>query len=127
MTLVEHEQQFEQFWLLYPRKVSKKAAKKAWIDINPDGILFSTIMTAIKTANQYWNHQGISLKHIPHPSTWLNEERWEDEYSAEQLISYAGIVPDGGGNCKGGVHNATIGANYLIGGADDPYRELMSD
>ena len=128
MTLVdEHEQQFEQFWRLYPRKAGKKAAKKAWTSIKPNEILFSAIIAAITTANQYWKHQGISLKHIPHPSTWLNEERWEDEYSAEQLTSHVGIVPDESGNSKGGVHNAAIGTNYSIGGDDDPYRELMPD
>ena len=85
MTLVELEQQFEQFWLQYPRKASKKAAKKAWLDIAPDKTLFATIMSAINTANQYWQQQQISLKHIPHPATWLIEERWEDEFPTELL------------------------------------------
>jgi len=127
MTLVEHEQQFELFWQIYPRKAGKKTAKKAWLDIKPDEIMFSAIMMAINTANQYWKHQGISLKHIPHPSTWLNEERWDDEFPAEQLSSpygYDSVTPDGNG--KGGVHNAINGANYTIGGEDDPYRAIMS-
>jgi len=123
MTLVE--QQFELFWQLYPRKAGKKAAKKIWMDIKPDESMFLTIMTAITTANQYWQHQGISLKHIPHPSTWLDEERWEDEFSAEQLSGYEAMPLDAGG--KGGAFNATIGANYTIGGDDDPYRAIMPD
>ena len=126
MTLVEHEQQFELFWKLYPRKASKKAAKKAWMDIKPDKSMVSIIIAAINSANLYWSHQGISLKHIPHPSTWLAEERWEDEFPAEQLSgvsSYDGVTPDGSG--KGGVHSAASGANYTIGGDDDPYRAIM--
>jgi hypothetical protein len=116
------EQQFELFWQLYPRKAGKKAAKKAWGDIKPSESLFSTIMAAIKIADQYWKQQGISLNHIPHPSTWLNEERWEDEFTAEQLT-----------NCNINTHtnrirggqSAIIWANYTIGGENDPYRAII--
>ena len=115
-TMTFFEQQFEQFWQLYPRKAGKKAAKKAWMDIKPSDTLFSTIITAVKEANQYWQQQGTLQKHIPHPSTWLNEERWEDEYPVSQhnLIK------------TGGNQNAIIGTHYTIGGDDDPYREIMS-
>jgi len=136
MTLVDNhllEQQFEHFWQLYPRKAGKKAAKKAWMDINPDSHLVSTIMSAINTANQYWTNQGISQKHIPHPSTWLNEERWEDEYPTEQLPQISQHHGTGSPHTslyhaenQGGTYNATIGTNYAIGGNDDPYREIIS-
>jgi hypothetical protein len=121
MTLVE--QLFVSFWQQYPRKAGKKAAKKAWMDIKPDEALFLTIMEALKAANQYWHVHGISLKHIPHPSTWLNEERWEDEFSAEQLSEDGSMTLDK--NRKGGVRNAASGANYTIGGDDDPYRAII--
>ena len=123
MTLVE--QQFELFWQLYPRKAGKKAAKNAWLEIKPDETLFSTIMSAINTANHHWKHEGVSLKHIPHPSTWLDEERWEDEFSAEQLSAYDGTAHTG--RSKGGVQKTNIGAGYTIGGEDDPYRAIMPD
>jgi hypothetical protein len=123
MTLVE--QQFELFWQLYPRKAGKKTAKRTWIRIKPNEALFLTIMSAINVANQYWQHQRISLKHIPHPSTWLDEERWEDEFSESPTSSYENVAHNG--NDKGGVHNAIIGANYTIGGDDDPYRAIMPE
>ena len=128
MTLVEHEQQFEQFWQLYPRKAGKKAAKKAWMDVKPDEALFAIIMSAINTAKQYWKHQGISVNHIPHPSTWLDEERWDDEFLPEQLSSKASSqnIAYNGQN-QGGEQTATIGANYTIGGEDDPYRAIIPD
>jgi hypothetical protein len=127
MTLVEMN--FEQFWQLYPRKAGKKAARKAWLDIKPDESMFLHIMDALSSAIRYWDNQGISLRHIPHPSTWLNEERWEDEFSVEQLSkppSGSTSMPQDDSN-KGGVHNASIGANYTIGGDDDPYRAIMPD
>ena len=120
MTLVE--QNFEQFWRLYPRKAGKKAAKKAWLGIKPDATLFSVIITALNTAVGYWNSQAISLKHIPHPSTWLNEERWEDEFPPSQPSNREGMTF---AENSGGEETATIGANYRIGGENDPYRELM--
>jgi len=128
MTFVE--QQFETFWQLYPRKAGKKAARKAWRDIEPNELLLSTIMGALNNAVQYWHHQGVAIKHIPHPSTWLNEERWEDEFSSEQLLQVS-TVPSGHANKyaekRGGDHNATIGADYRIGGEDDPYRAVMPE
>jgi len=121
MTLVE--QQFEQFWQSYPRKASKKAAKKAWIDIKPDDALFSTIMASLNAAKKYWSLQGIQQRHIPHPSTWLSEERWEDEFSPDEQLGARNRVP--AGNDKGVEPNATIGAGYTIGGENDPYRALI--
>ena len=123
MTLVEHEQQFEIFWQAYPRKAGKKAARKVWIVIKPDAALFPVIITAVNAAKQYWNSHGVSAKHIPHPSTWLNEERWDDEFLPEQITGRAGLHT----NMTGGDRIANIGANYTIGGDDDPYRSIMPD
>ena len=123
-TMTLFEQQFEQFWQLYPRKAGKKAAKKAWMDVKPDNVLFSTIITAIDAANQYWQQQGTLQKHIPHPSTWLNEERWEDEYPVAQPLDMPELLSNS--NKMGGNRNAIIGTDYTIGGDDDPYREIMS-
>jgi len=123
MTLVE--QQFELFWQAYPRKASKKAARKEWMDIKPDSDLFSVIMAAVGTANQYWTNNDVLAKHIPHPSTWLHEERWDDEYSPEQLTM--STEPHKGERVAGGDRTAITGANYTIGGDDDPYRAIMPE
>ena len=121
MTLVE--QQFELFWQAYPRKASKKAARKEWMDIKPDDTLFSVIMAAVNTAKQYWTRHEVSAKHIPHPSTWLIEERWDDEFLLEQLTGSTGLHKS---DCTaGGDRIANIGTNYTIGGNDDPYRSIM--
>jgi len=121
MTLLEP--QFEQFWQLYPRKAGKKAAKKAWMGIKPDELLFDTIITAISAANQYWRQQGTQQKHIPHPSTWLNEERWDDEYPVSQPPNMPVLAINY--SRTGGERNASIGTDYTIGGDNDPYREIM--
>jgi len=71
----EYIDRFDEFWKHYPRKVSKPNALKAWIKIKPDDELTKTIISAI-------SKQNLSAKEeqfIPHPASWLNGKRWEDE------------------------------------------------
>jgi hypothetical protein len=63
---------FDLFWEAYPRKVGKGAARKAFVKASkntpPDGII-----AALKVARFHDDPQFI-----PHPATWLNQERWAD-------------------------------------------------
>lgn len=72
---------FEEVWDRYPRKVGKGAAKKAWVKacnkIN-DLALRDAVFEYIEAVN------GKTKKFIPHLSTWLNQERWEDELEKEE-------------------------------------------
>lgn len=70
---------FPQFWEIYPRKVGKDAAVKAFAKRKPDKQLLDCMVKAIFA-------QGLSEKckrgdgqFVPHPATWLNEGRWLDE------------------------------------------------
>jgi hypothetical protein len=70
---------FDSFWEAYPNKKAKPVALKAWKKLNPDAELITIIMFAIykhKTSEQWLKDDG---KYIPHPATWLNQRRWEDE------------------------------------------------
>jgi uncharacterized protein YdaU (DUF1376 family) len=70
---------FAEFWKAYPRKVGKGAALKAWAKIKSKADTLQAILKAIawqRTADQ-WTKDGGQF--IPHPSTWLNEQRWLDE------------------------------------------------
>lgn len=73
------EQRFAEFWKLYPRKVGKQAALKSWKRIKPDAELFDKIMAAVTAAKatEQWQREGGRF--IPHPATWLNQGRWDDE------------------------------------------------
>lgn len=72
---------FEVFWKAYPRKVCKKDAKKAFEKINPDEALLQTMLKAVRQQSNTpsWTKDGG--KYIPHPTTWLNGARWEDDES----------------------------------------------
>ena len=67
---------FEIFWNAYPRKVGKKKAQEAFrkIKIDIQAILSSIIKQ--KKSDQWLKDGG---QYIPYPSTWLNQERWNDE------------------------------------------------
>lgn len=69
---------FDQFWTIYPRKTAKKAAEKSWSKMNEEDQ---------KQAICYLQKEPFadqSVKYIPHPSTFLNGERWNDELPTEQ-------------------------------------------
>jgi len=74
---------FNEFWEIYPRKIGKKSALQAWDNINPDDELQELILDAIKRNKQ--TKQWQSQRFIPHPATWLNQERWNDEVESESL------------------------------------------
>lgn len=78
MKLIEPEY-FEDFWEEYPRKVGKKMARIAWGRIKPNQQLSEKIIKALYNQNKAWTEKGTEMDYIPHASTWLNQERWEDE------------------------------------------------
>ena len=73
------QQDFDEFWKAYPRKVGKGTAKKAWERLKPTAGLRSTMLAAIETQKQSTQWRRDNGQFIPNPSTWLNQSRWEDE------------------------------------------------
>ena len=73
---------FERFYKLYPRKQNPQAAKQAWKKLAPSADLQEQILTALaKQATSIdWLKSGGQF--IPHPASWLNGRRWEDELPA---------------------------------------------
>ena len=66
---------FSDFWKLYPKRLAKEDARKAFKKLKMTDELFQQIAKAIKD-------QGLAtgdLKFVPYPATWLNGKRWEDE------------------------------------------------
>lgn len=68
---------FAEFWEVYPRKVARPAAEKAWNKIGADSFADRLIQdVAFRAMNDAaWRDK----KFIPHASTYLNNERWTDE------------------------------------------------
>lgn len=75
---------FDIFWAKYPRKESKGAARKAW----PKAVkiagsaqeILDGLTVALSMGNFDMREGG---RFCPHPSTWLNGERWLDGMEPE--------------------------------------------
>lgn len=74
---------FQRFWAAYPLKVGKKKAEKVWEKINPDTGLFHVIMAGLERAKKSRKWLKDNGDYIPHPTTWLNGEHWNDEPEAK--------------------------------------------
>ena len=75
---------FVHFWESYPRKEGKGAARRAWAAIKPGPDLTERILEAVERQRDWpvWREDGGRF--IPHPATWLNQERWTDEGGANR-------------------------------------------
>lgn len=73
---------FDRFWAAYPKKVGKQAARKAFERIK--GVPVEKMIQAVeyqRSTEQWRKNNG---QFIPHPATWLNQGRWEDERESDQ-------------------------------------------
>ena len=73
------EGRFDRFWEHYPRKEAKGAARKAWMKHAPSEALTERMIAAVERQKLSTKWQEDQGRFIPHPATWLNSERWEDE------------------------------------------------
>jgi hypothetical protein len=75
----EIEQEFNNFWDIYPRKVGKEQARKAFIaNKNKLGAIMDGVRRMAADPNL------PDKQFIPHASTWLNRGGWDDEPYPEQ-------------------------------------------
>jgi DNA-binding transcriptional MocR family regulator len=77
--LSENNIYFEEFWSRYPRKTGKGQARKAFDSAMKKATLAELMDGLDKFVS---SSQGTETRFIAHASTWLNGERWLDEYEA---------------------------------------------
>lgn len=68
---------FDDFWSVYPRKVGKDAARKAWDKRIKQKVDPGRMIEGAKWLAAHLPEGGI--KFVPHPATWLNQGRYDDE------------------------------------------------
>lgn len=70
---------FEAFWLLYPRRVGKGAARKAFEKALPKIKTNDPFQTLCDATVLFADAVRLGdIRFIPHPATYLNQERWND-------------------------------------------------
>jgi len=80
-------EEFNSFWQTYPKKTGKGKALESWLKKKP------CLATCLKTISWQkvtndWTKEGG--KYIPMPTTWLNQERWDDEPVASAPVGPSG-------------------------------------
>jgi len=103
------EQGFDVFWREYPRKCGKEQAKKSWNRIKPSPMLQDEMLKAMAFQKTTWDNP----RYIPHPATWLNGHRWEDELLPQKAVVKAGLYSQ---------QSKTVNAKNVL----DKYRERMA-
>lgn len=82
---------FDQFWSVYPKKVSKPAALKAFKAAKINGHLPEVIADIeAKKESEGWKKNGG--QYIPNPSTYLNNRKWEDGAEEQPSGIIAGAI-----------------------------------
>lgn len=66
---------FDRFWSTYPRRAGKQAARKAW----DKAIATTDPEVIIAAAAAHADDPNRVQQYTAHPSTWLNQGRWEDD------------------------------------------------
>lgn len=80
--------EFETFWSAYPRRIAKGAARQAFAR----AIRKTTLETLLKALEAYIRHKPDTIDYC-HAATWLNQERWEDEWEPVKVAAPALMRP----------------------------------
>lgn len=78
-----YSDEFEKFWNECPNKKSKGEAFKKFSQVLVSGITSEKLIESMKAYSK--EMQGKEARFIKHPSTWLNQECWNDEYGNNSI------------------------------------------
>jgi hypothetical protein len=109
-------QDFAELWVIYPHKVAKVAAERAYKAARKRGVRRETILEGVKTY--------IATKPLDRPwlhlATFCNQERWNDLPAPVQQKGIAGVrqrieqeIANGGLDPSDGHHDAAGGLPLL--------------
>jgi hypothetical protein len=71
------DQAFVRFWYLYPKRLAKFDALRAWSRLSAADR--EAALAALPAHVAHWQLSGTERRFVPHPATWLRQRRWEDE------------------------------------------------
>ena len=74
---------FDTFWLLYPRKCAKGAARRAY-GCAVKKASHQAIMDGLGRYTAFLARSGKAPEYVKHPATWLNGECWLDELPGQE-------------------------------------------
>ena len=84
----ENVQRFDQFWTTFPRKTDKARAKRSFLRL-------TKAEQELAVSNIQRLYSETPAQFIPHPSTYLNGKRWEDQaIQRTPTFTYANLTSD---------------------------------
>lgn len=72
-TLNKHDENFDKFWELYPKKLAKNDALKAWNKATKK----KTADELLRLTKLYAESKLPDYQYIPYPASWLNKELYD--------------------------------------------------
>jgi uncharacterized protein YdaU (DUF1376 family) len=92
---IVYPEPFESFWAVYPRKEGKKAAYRAW-QVAKKLVEQPALLAAVDRYAKAC--KGKDPRYIAHPTTWLNQGRWDDQPTgaAQAAPGYVPMAANGG-------------------------------
>ena len=74
---------FNTFYDLYPRKMARKDAEKAWRSMTTDEQVKA--LETLPNHLKYWKVKETAKDYIPYPASWLRAGRYYDELDFEPI------------------------------------------
>jgi len=68
---------FDDFWKIYPRRVGRMKAERAWKKIHPNEQ--AAVIHGVELWKQTYQWKCGGGMFIPYASTFLHQQRWRDE------------------------------------------------
>ena len=83
-----YSEDFLEFRNVYPKKKSKVKAYEAWNKKKnkPDIQTITQKIQDMIAEHDYKNKMKEFIEPYKHPSTWINQECWDDEYETQKII-----------------------------------------
>lgn len=94
------DSRFDDFWKAYPKKIGKDAARRAFEKRKITADMMPSVLQSVRKQCQSDAWKKDDGQFIPHPATWLNQGRWQDEIDtataapAEQSLMTRGGVEE---------------------------------
>ena len=85
---MDYHDGFDEFWAVFPRKVGKDAARRAFAKRRFTREQVSRVMASVEEHKTWAQWQEAGGRYIPHPATFLNQARWLDVAPAGQFDAH---------------------------------------
>lgn len=80
---------FTRFWEVYPRKIGKGEARKAWTKVRKSGVDLEAVIAGAERYRDDPQRKRKGDEYTKHPGPWLNAERWTDQLNGNDLAPTA--------------------------------------